>query len=323
MTCRSEPSIVEFCVSAEHAGRRLDQVLAVSVTNLTRSQIQRLIKDGRARVRDSIARARTPVRVGDRITLEIPPPVPADPRPEALDIDIVYDDADLLVADKPAGMVVHPAAGHSSGTLVNALLHHVHDLSGIGGTLRPGIVHRLDRGTSGLMVIAKHDRAHAALARQFRDRQVDKRYITLVWGVIRSGRTIDVPIGRDPIQRKKISTRSRRARPAVTHVVEAEHLSGVSRLTVVIDTGRTHQIRVHLSEIGHPVVGDQVYAGSRSRWPRHLDMLSSLRRPFLHASSLGFVHPSDGRRLSFHSALPDDLQLVLDQLRTMTASLPA
>ena len=317
---RSDPTTVEVRVSTEHAGRRLDQVLAANLSDLTRSQIQRLIKDQRARVGNTIARARMPVRAGDRITLEIPPPVRATPRAEALDIDIVYDDADLLVVDKPAGMVVHPAAGHASGTLVNALLHHVRDLSGIGGTLRPGIVHRLDRGTSGLMVIAKHDRAHAALARQFRNREVDKRYIALVWGTIRDGRTIDVPIGRDPIQRKRISARSRRARPAVTRIVEAEQLAGVSRLTVVIATGRTHQIRVHLSEIGHAVVGDPVYTGSRRRWPRHLELLRSLRRPFLHASALAFQHPSDGRRLSFDSALPEDLQQLLDRLRATAAS---
>lgn len=314
------PTMIEVEVSHEDAGRRLDHVLVANLPYLTRSQIQRLIKDARARVGAVVARAKTPVREGDRITLEIPPPIPATPQPEALDVDIVYDDADLLVVNKPAGMVVHPAAGHASGTLVNALLHHVHDLSGIGGTLRPGIVHRLDRGTSGLMVIAKHDRAHAALAGQFRNREVDKRYVTLVWGTVRAGRTIDLPIGRDPVQRKQISTRSRRARTAVTSIVDAEPLAGVSLLTVVIATGRTHQIRVHLSEIGHPIVGDPVYAGPRRRVPRHLELVQSLRRPFLHAASLAFRHPSDDRPMSFNSDLPEELADLVSQLRAISAA---
>ena len=320
-THAADPSVVEVQVSDEHAGRRLDQVLAAHLSDLTRSQIQRLIKDGRARVGSTVARARTAVHAGDLVTLEIPPPPATIPQPEALDVEIVYADADLVVVNKPAGMVVHPAAGHATGTLVNALLHHVRDLSGVGGTLRPGIVHRLDRGTSGLMVIAKHDRAHAALARQFRNREVDKRYVTLAWGEVQTGQTIDLPIGRDRIQRKRISTRSRHVREAVTRIVQAEHLAGVSLLTVIIVTGRTHQIRVHLSEIGHPVVGDPVYVGSRRRFPRHLELLLSLRRPFLHASSLSFRHPSDGRHLSYESDLPADLEQVLSRLiRSINAS---
>ena len=178
---------------------------------------------------------------------------------------VLYEDADLLVVNKPAGMVVHPAAGHSSGTLVNALLHHVDDLSGIGGELRPGIVHRLDKGTSGVMVVAKHDAAHEALARQFADREVDKEYVALVWGVVQAGRRIDLPIGRDPNDRQKMSARSRRARSAVTRITRAQHLKGVTLCQVAIATGRTHQIRVHLSAIGHPIVGDATYGGVRAR----------------------------------------------------------
>ena len=160
-------------------------------------------------------------------------------------------------------MVVHPAAGHSSGTLVNALLHHVDDLSGIGGELRPGIVHRLDKGTSGVMVVAKHDAAHEALARQFADREVEKEYVALVWGVVQAGRRIDLPIGRDPNDRQKMSARSRRARSAVTRITRAQHLQGVTLCQVAIATGRTHQIRVHLNAIGHPIVGDATYGGVR------------------------------------------------------------
>jgi len=212
-------------------------------------------------------------------------------------------------------MVVHPAAGHADGTLVNALLHHVDDLSGIGGEKRPGIVHRLDRGTSGLMVVAKHDRAHEALGRQFHDREVDKHYIALVWGVVQAGRRIEEPIGRDPANRLKMSTRARRARTAVSRITRAEHLAGVTLAEVAIATGRTHQIRVHLSTIGHPVVGDALYGGVHRRMPPHLKALARLDRPFLHAAHLAFTHPGDGRRLEFDAPLPPDLQSVLDDLR--------
>jgi 23S rRNA pseudouridine1911/1915/1917 synthase len=218
------------------------------------------------------------------------------------------------VLDKPAGMVVHPAAGHSDGTLVNALLHHVKDLSGIGGELRPGIVHRLDRGTSGVMVVAKNDRAHQELSRQFADREVEKEYIALVWGVVQPGRRIDAPIGRDPEHRQKMSTRARRARSAVTRVTFARHLKGVTLAKVAIATGRTHQIRVHLSAIGHPIVGDVTYGGVHRRVLPNLRAVQRLERPFLHAAKLAFTHPSDGRRLEFESPLPEDLQSVLDDI---------
>jgi 23S rRNA pseudouridine1911/1915/1917 synthase len=221
--------------------------------------------------------------------------------------------------DKPAGMVVHPAAGHAAGTLVNALLHHVKNLSGLGGELRPGIVHRLDRGTSGLLVVAKHDRAHAELTRQFQDREVEKEYVALVWGVVQAGRRIDLPIGRDPHNRQKMSARARRARSAVTRVLRAEHLRGVSLVRVAIATGRTHQIRVHLSAIGHPVVGDATYGGVRRRLPGHLKRLGALERPFLHAARLAFAHPHDGRRMDFQSPLPDDLEGILQDVRSASA----
>ena len=213
---------------------------------------------------------------------------------------ILYQDPDLVVVDKPAGMVVHPAAGHASGTLVNALLHHVDDLSGIGGEKRPGIVHRLDRGTSGLMVVAKNDAAHEELARQFHDREVEKEYIALVWGVVQAGRRIDAPIGRDPGDRKKMSARARRSREAVTRIVRAEHLNPALTLAqIAIHTGRTHQIRVHLSAIGHPIVGDALYGGVHRRVPGDIRAVMRLQRPFLHAARLVFKHPTDGRRMEF------------------------
>jgi 23S rRNA pseudouridine1911/1915/1917 synthase len=303
-------------VSDEGDGSRLDRFLVSVVPNQSRSQIQRLIKDGRVRVADRVAKAKELVKVGQHITIEVPELVESGLQPEALPLPIVYEDGDVIVVDKPAGMVVHPAAGHASGTLVNALLHHVDDLSGIGGEKRPGIVHRLDRGTSGLMVVAKHDAAHAELSRQFHDREVEKQYLALVWGTVEAGRRIDAPIGRDPVNRKKMSARARRAREAVTRVVRVEHLGPALTLAqVAIHTGRTHQIRVHLSAIGHPVVGDPLYGGVHRRVPGDLKAVTHLDRPFLHAARLAFSHPVDGRRMEFESQLPDDLQRVLDELR--------
>ncbi len=305
----------ELIVESEQEGLRLDQFLAAVLPAHSRSQIQRLIKDGKVHAPITHLRSSTPVRAGMRITIDIPPPAPTSAEAEDLPLPILYEDADLVVIDKPAGMVVHPAAGHARGTLVNALLHHVKDLSGVGGELRPGIVHRLDRGTSGVMVVAKNDVAHEELSRQFRLREVDKEYIALVWGLVQSGRRIDSPIGRDPKDRQKMSGRARHARHAATRVTGAEHLRGVTLITVAIATGRTHQIRVHLSEIGHPVVGDHTYGGVRRHIAADLRALLRLERPFLHAHRLTFKHPADGRRLEFTAPLPQDLQTVLDEIR--------
>ena len=312
-------NIVRVQVTAEYAGRRLDHVLTAEIADRTRSQIQRLIKKGLVHVGNKVAAVSTVVREGDCVTLKIPPPEPATPSAEDLPLTIVYDDADIAVVDKPTGMVVHPAAGHRRGTLVNALLHHIKDLSGIGGERRPGIVHRLDRGTSGLIVVAKNDHSHSELSRQFRERQVRKRYLVMVWGIVQAGRRIDLPIGRDPVDRKKISTRSRRSRDAETRVTKAEHLDGISFLEVSIATGRTHQIRVHLKAIGHPVVGDPLYGGKRRHSPPHLRAVQRLDRPFLHAAQLSFQHPKGGQPVTFHSHLPPDLQSVLEDLRNASA----
>jgi 23S rRNA pseudouridine1911/1915/1917 synthase len=308
------PSKRTIDVDVEHDGSRLDNFLAALLPDQSRSQLQRLIKAGRVSGPAASLRPSTPVHTGQRYSVDIPAPVPAEPTPEALPLRIVFEDPDVVVLEKPAGMVVHPAAGHSSGTLVNALLHHVKDLSGVGGELRPGIVHRLDRGTSGLMVVAKHDRAHQELARQFRDREVEKEYIALVWGVVQAGRRIDAAIGRDTSNRQKMSTRARRARSAVTRVTWARHFKGVSLLKVAIATGRTHQIRVHLSAIGHPIVGDPVYGGVHRRVAADLRPVMRLERPFLHASRLAFTHPSDGRRVDFDSPLPPDLESIVDEI---------
>jgi len=303
---------------------RLDRFLTSVLANRSRSQIQRLIADGHVLVDGRAAKSNQRVKAAQTISVDIPEPSDPAPQPEALPLAIVYQDRDLAVVDKPAGMVVHPAAGHAGGTLVNALLHHLDDLSGIGGEKRPGIVHRLDRGTSGLIVVAKHDAAHDALARQFQNREVEKEYVALVWGEVMAGRRIDAPIGRDPVNRKKMAAaktprdpnRVRRSREAVTRIVAAEHFGRLLTLaTVAIHTGRTHQIRVHLSAIGHPVVGDPLYGGVHRRVPGDLRAVTHLERPFLHAARLAFTHPSDGRRLDFTSALPADLQRVLEELQ--------
>jgi 23S rRNA pseudouridine1911/1915/1917 synthase len=305
---------VELEVGPEHAGERLDRFLAATLAGQSRAQIQRLIRQSCVRVGAAHPKPNTSVRAGDRVSVDLPEPVAAGVAAEPIDVPILYEDTDLVVVDKPAGMVVHPAAGHAGGTLVNALLHHVKDLSGVGGELRPGIVHRLDRGTSGVMVVAKHDRAHEALARQFHDREVDKEYMALVWGVVQAGRRIDTPIGRDPFDRHRMSARARRARSAVTRVTFAHQYRGVTLVRVAIATGRTHQIRVHLSAIGHPIVGDSVYGGVRRRVPGDLKAVLRLQRPFLHAARLAFEHPGDGRRLEFTAPLPPDLQTVLDEV---------
>ena len=301
-------------VASDQAGDRLDRYLSSVVPEQSRSQIQRLIEQGLVTVTGRRAKANMLVKIGDRVTIEMPEPTAGTAVAEDIPLTIVYQDSDLVVVDKPAGLVVHPAAGHDSGTLVNALLHHVTDLSGIGGELRPGIVHRLDKGTSGLMVVAKNDRAHDELSRQFAEREVEKEYAALVWGVVQAGRRIDLPIGRDPKDRQKMSARARRARHAVTRITRARHLRGVTLCQIAIQTGRTHQIRVHLSAIGHPIVGDATYGGKRARVAADLRPVLTLERPFLHAHRLAFAQPTDGRRMQFESPLPSDLQHVLDAL---------
>lgn len=305
---------LEFTVAPDFNGQRLDRFLVSVLERHSRSQIQKLIADGHVTIDRREARPNLAMREGERVTVDLPDVAPAQMAAEALPLEILYQDADVAVLNKPAGMVVHPGAGHASGTLVNALLHHVPDLSGIGGEARPGIVHRLDRGTSGVMVIAKNDAAHQELSRQFQDREVEKEYVALVWGVVQAGRRIDAAIGRDPVNRQKMSARARHARDAVTRITRAHQMPGVTLCQVAIYTGRTHQIRVHLSAIGHPIVGDSLYGGVRRRVPGDIRAILHLERPFLHAERLVFSHPRDARRMEFTAPLPDDLQRVLDEL---------
>ena len=303
---------IEFIVPAEYNGQRLDRFLVLVLEQHSRSQIQKLIAEGHVTLPRREARANLAVHEGDRVTVNVQDATPSRLEGEALPLEIIYQDADLAVLNKPAGMVVHPGAGHASGTLVNALLHHLTDLSGIGGEMRPGIVHRLDRGTSGVMVVAKNDAAHQELARQFHDREIEKEYVALVWGVVQPGRRIDAAIGRDPANRQKMSARAKHARHAVTRITRAHHLPGLTLCQVAIQTGRTHQIRVHLSAIGHPIVGDTLYGGVHRRVAGDIRAVQRLERPFLHAERLAFHHPRDRRRLEFTAPLPADLMSVLE-----------
>ena len=288
------------------AGQRLDQVLA-QLAGVPRAQAQRWIEAGRVALDGGRARASQRVAAGAQIEVDPPGAAPLDARPEAIPLAILYEDADLIVIDKPAGLVVHPAPGHPGGTLVNALLHHCRDLAGIGGVLRPGIVHRLDRGTSGVLVAAKNDASHGALAAQFKDHSIERVYRALVRGVPSAdeGR-VERAIGRHPTDRKRMSVRTRSGRAAQTHwrVERRFAKSGVALLEVRPATGRTHQIRVHLASAGLPIVGDPVYG-------RGGDALG-LARPALHAAVLGFSHPRSGARLRFEAPLPADFAAAID-----------
>jgi len=314
---------VRFTVAVQQAGLRLDIFLAGCDIGLSRSQVQRAVEEGRVRVNGSPVRSGRKLKAGDVVAAVLPAPVPSGVLPEAIPLAILYEDASLLVVDKPAGMVVHPAAGHASGTLVNALLHHCRDLSGIGGVLRPGIVHRLDKGTSGLLLVAKSDGAHQALAGQFKRHEVRKTYLAVVYGNPKAdGGRIETAVGRHPTDRKKMSTQSRRGRSAVTNWRVRERYGAASLLEVDIETGRTHQIRVHLADLGHPVVGDRVYGGAgRIRTvgdPAARSRMNGLDRPALHAWRIAFVHPDTGDEMRFASPPPADMAGLCAFLRQRT-----
>lgn len=297
---------------------RLDRFLAQELPGESRSRIQLWIRQGRVRVNDAAAKTGYSLRARDRITLHVAESPAMDIRPEAIPLAILCADPDFVVIDKPAGLVCHAGAGVRSGTLVNALLYHLGNLQG-GDPERPGIVHRLDKGTSGVMVVARNDRAHRSLAQQFKSREVRKEYLALVYGHPRppSG-TVRVPIGRDPHIRTKVSPRARKKRDAVTHYATEQTIGAFSLLRVTIETGRTHQIRVHLAHIGHPVVGDETYGGRRYTGlpPLLLPLVRSLGRPFLHASRIEFRHPGTGAQAAFASPLPAELQRFIADIRT-------
>jgi 23S rRNA pseudouridine1911/1915/1917 synthase len=306
---------VEISLDASHAGWRLDRALAAALPSLSRERLKVLTKAGALTLNDKAVRdPAAKVKGDERYTLALPDPEPAHNEPQEIPLPIVYEDEHLLVVDKPAGLVVHPAAGNRDGTLVNALLHHCGgSLSGIGGVARPGIVHRIDKDTSGLLVVAKHDKAHEGLARQFAAHSIDRRYLAIVSGVPRLAEgTVDAPLARSPQNRKKIAIVSKGKR-AVTHWKRLEMLHEAALVECSLETGRTHQVRVHMASIGHPLVGDPVYGRGKSV---HRDLLNQLdfKRQALHAAHLGFVHPVTKGRLSFDSALPSDMQELFNAL---------
>lgn len=315
--------LFSWTVDDTEQGRRLDVAVTSHLEAPSRARVKKWVEQGKVLVNGERARASRVCQLGETIQVTVPHPVAAEPLPERIPLDIVFEDEDLVVINKPAGLVVHPAPGHSTGTLVNALLSHCGDLSGIGDVLRPGIVHRLDAGTSGLMVVAKNDHAHRHLSTQFQDRTVEKCYRAIVHGVTPEHFVVDRAIGRDPKHRTRISSRSPRAKPARSEVERLESLPASSLISIRIRTGRTHQIRVHLSEAGFPVASDRDYGapGSKSSFPSGLrdalQLLTSLSRPALHATSLGLDHPSSGERLLWECPLADDLAELLEKLRAL------
>lgn len=313
--------VQRFIFERGRSPQRLDQFLAESLPELSRSQIKKLIEDRQILCNGESVKAGSKLRGGEDITVDIPPPEPIEALPEEIPLEILFEDPHLIVINKPAGMVVHPAPGHASGTLVNALLYHCRDLSGIGGSLRPGIVHRLDKDTSGVMVVSKDDNAHQGLAAQFKEHSICRKYVAFVFGHVQNTTgTIDKPIGRHPQERKKMSGASRSGRRAVTHweVLQRFDRDRMSYLELTLETGRTHQIRVHLSEMNLPVVGDPVYGGhkkSNAIGDSELrSLVQGLKRQALHARLLGFTHPVTGEQLEFSSPLPADMKAILDYL---------
>lgn len=292
-------------LAVDEGGSRLDKFVAEQVTDLSRSAIQRLIDAAQVTVNGEPAKASYKPRPGDRVVVCVPQPEPEEPVAEAISLDIVYEDQVLMVINKPAGMVIHPAPGHQSGTLVNALLAHCPDLAGDSGNARPGIVHRLDRDTSGLILVSKNEQIRRALQRQFQARLVHKVYVALLYGRPEAARgRIEAPLGRDPRHRQRMAVVPD-GREAITEYRLLDTFAGGDYSLVEAEpkTGRTHQIRVHLASIGHPVVGDTVYGRRRTRLP--------VSRQFLHAQRLGFTHPLTGLPLEFEAALPDDLAAVV------------
>ena len=301
---------------------RLDAYIAERIEALSRSRAARLIEDGRVRLNGRPARKSDRPAPGDRIELELPPPEPSGVEPEPIPLDIVYEDRDLAVVDKPAGLVVHPSPGHRTGTLVHGLLHRIGDLSGIGGVLRPGIVHRLDKDTSGLLIVAKNDEAHRALSAALKRREIQRIYLAAAWGHLKEESVeVDAPIGRSSSDRKRMAV-VEGGRSARTRFRLLERWRAADLLEAELETGRTHQIRVHLAWIGHPVVGDAAYGGGGDRgisgpargWARAF--ARRVERQFLHAAILRFRHPRTGEPLEFESTLPPDLSAAAEWARS-------
>lgn len=299
----------QITVPPENEGERLDKWLALSLEGLTRSAIQHLIEDGQVTIGAKPAAKNYKLRSGDEISISILPPREMEAAAEDIPLDVVYEDDDLLVINKPKGMVVHPAAGNHDGTMVNALLHHCRgSLSGINGTIRPGIVHRIDKDTSGLLIVAKNDLAHVGLAKQIKEHSFTREYEAVVHGNVKLDEgEINAPIGRNPTQRKKMCVTDKNSKSAITHYTVLARYQGFTHVRLRLETGRTHQIRVHMAYIGHPVAGDSVY-GPKRAYP-------NLQGQCLHAKRIGFIHPRSGQYLEFDSPLPVYFTDMLSRLR--------
>ncbi|HKT77929.1 MAG TPA: RluA family pseudouridine synthase [Sphingobium sp.] len=309
-------SIIEATIGEAQHGFRLDKALADLVPDLSRERLKALIVEGQVTAAGRPLNPSMKVAAGQAFAIALPPPVEAEAIAQDIPLSIVHEDADLIVIDKPAGLVVHPAAGNLDGTLVNALLHHCRgQLSGIGGVARPGIVHRIDKDTSGLLVVAKSDRAHEGLAQQFKAHSIDRLYAAIVYGMPQpAAGTVDTWIARSDADRKKMAVyREGRGKHAVTHYRTVQPLRGAALVECRLETGRTHQVRVHMAHLGHPLIGDPVYGRDRKGFKSILETLG-FKRQALHAKSLGFIHPVTGRHLSFDSPMPADMQELLSEL---------
>ncbi|MDO4731943.1 MAG: RluA family pseudouridine synthase [Bacillota bacterium] len=301
---------IELTIKETSQGQRLDVFLAEQYEEFTRSRIQNMIRDGLVIVNGGTVKTGYRLQAGDQLQLIFVEDAPARSVAEDIALDVVYEDVDIIVVNKPQGMVVHPAFGHAQGTLVNALLHHCGDLAGINGVLRPGIVHRIDMDTSGLLVAAKNDAAYLGLTAQWKTHDIERRYHALLHGIIPEDRgSIDAPIGRHPRERKKMAVEPKNGRNAITHyrVLERLPFSACTYAEMRLETGRTHQIRVHMAHLGHPVVGDKTYGRRKERY--------QLAGQLLHAKVLGFKHPIHGESLRFESPLPDYFQQLLEEMR--------
>lgn len=301
---------LRFQITEETEDERIDKCMSLLVENLSRSFIQKLIKEGNVLVNGKPVKGSYRVKCDDEVVFSVPESVEPDIEPENIPLDILYEDADLIVVNKPKGMVVHPAAGHYTGTLVNALMYHCgKDLSGINGVLRPGIVHRIDRDTTGSVIACKNDKAHRCIAEQLKEHSINRRYRAICFGELKQEEgTIDQPIGRHPNDRKKMAVNYQNGKRAVTHYRVLQRFKGYTYIECVLETGRTHQIRVHMASIGHPLLGDELYGN-----PKNLAM-KGLQGQTLHAMIIGFVHPSTHEYMEFEAPLPEYFQNLLLKL---------
>jgi 23S rRNA pseudouridine1911/1915/1917 synthase len=316
-----DQSAFTILVEPPDSGKRLDLYIASRISDCSRSVAANLIRNGKIRVQDVVTKPSYRVKTGDEIRGCIPPPAPILFGPEPIPIEILHEDDDIIVINKQSGLVVHPAPGHYSGTLVNALLYHCPGLKGIGGVMRPGIVHRLDKDTSGALVVAKNDKAHVHLSKQFKSRRVKKEYLALVHGKMESGSgAVSLPIGRHPVDRKKMSINSRKSRVAETTWHVREHFESASLIEVNLKTGRTHQIRVHCAAIKHPILGDKVYGPrKRGKHGAHIDnLIGRVPRQMLHAWRIALTHPASNEVASFEAPIPSDMKTVISALRQIS-----